>query len=309
VKETGRKAGLWLAPLLVVPSSSVYKNHRDWLLHDKTGKLVSAGFNWGEQLYALDTTHPSALNWLVDLMLKVRQWGYEYVKLDFLYAGALPGKRYVDIPRETAYRLGLNSMRKALKSVYLLACGAPILPSIGVCDGIRIGPDVAEYFTSHLADNLLMNFAFPGVRNVLRTSVNRLWLQHLVHIDPDVVYFRSCQNKLTPIEKSVLQDLAYICNFKACSDIPAWLTYLERSTLKEFLENKPISHQTGRTTFQIGTRKVDFSQYISMPPSPNKFTNLLGVLIGRLADIPSIVNAFDLLGKYSRFRILRQNPV
>jgi alpha-galactosidase len=61
IKATGRKAGLWLAPLLVVPSSSIYHQHRDWLLHDEKGRLVSAGFNWGEGLFAIDTTHPEAL--------------------------------------------------------------------------------------------------------------------------------------------------------------------------------------------------------------------------------------------------------
>ena len=112
IKETGRKAGLWLAPLLIVPSSSIFHKHRDWLLHDEKGRLVSAGFNWGEKLYALDTTHPAVMDWLTVQMKKVRDWGFEYVKLDFLYAGALPGKRYIDIPRETAYRNGLRRTRR-----------------------------------------------------------------------------------------------------------------------------------------------------------------------------------------------------
>jgi alpha-galactosidase len=72
IKATGRIPGLWLAPLLVVPSSKLYREHRDWLLHDQKGRLVPAGFNWSEQLYALDTTHPEALDWLAALMKKVR---------------------------------------------------------------------------------------------------------------------------------------------------------------------------------------------------------------------------------------------
>jgi len=31
IRATGRIPGLWLAPLLVVPSSSLYRQHRDWL--------------------------------------------------------------------------------------------------------------------------------------------------------------------------------------------------------------------------------------------------------------------------------------
>jgi len=309
VKETGRKAGLWLAPLLIVPSSSVYREHRDWLLHDENGKLVSAGFNWGEQLYALDTTHPGTLDWLAALMKKVRGWGYDYAKLDFLYAGALPGKRHVDTPREAAYRNGLKAIREALGEAYFLTCGAPILPSIGLCDGMRVGPDVAETYTSHRDDDLLMNFAIPGVRNALRTTFNRLWLQPLVHTDPDMVYFRSRQNNLTPEQKSLLQDMAQICNFKASSDIPAWLTDSERSSLREFLESRPEVRKTGRTAYQIGDHEVDFDLHIGMPSLPDTFTNLQGAIIGGLANVSALMKVFDELGKDSLKKTLKQNPV
>ncbi|MFA5874035.1 MAG: glycoside hydrolase family 36 protein [Anaerolineales bacterium] len=308
IKETGRKAGLWLAPLLIVPSASVYRKHRDWLLHNENGKLVSAGFNWGEQLYALDTTHPAALDWLAALIKKVRGWGYDYAKLDFLYAGALPGKRHVDMPRETAYRNGLKAIRAALGEAYFLTCGAPILPSIGLCDGMRVGPDVAETYTSHRDDDLLMNFAAPGVRNALRTTLNRLWLQPLVNTDPDVVYFRSQQNNLTPEQKSLLQDMAQICNFKATSDIPAWLTDSERSALREFLESRPEVRKTGRTAYQIGDHEVDFDLHIGMPSLPDAFTNLQGAVIGGLANVPALMKVFDKSGKISLKKTLKQNP-
>jgi alpha-galactosidase len=309
IKETGRKAGLWLAPLLVVPSSSVYREHREWLLHNENGKLVPAGFNWGEQLYALDTTHPAVLDWLAALMKKIRGWGYDYAKLDFLYAGALPGKRHVDIPRETAYRNGLKAIREALGEAYLLTVGAPILPSVGLCDGIRVGPDVAGYFTSHRDDDLLMNFAIPGTRNALRTTYNRLWLQPLVNTDPDMVYFRSRQNKLTPEQKSLLQDMAQICNFKASSDIPAWLTDSERSALQDFLESRPEVRKTGQTSYQIGDHEVDFGPHIGMPSLPDTFTNLQGAIIGGLANAPALMKVFDKLGKNSLKKMLKHNPV
>ena len=68
IRACGRTPGLWLAPFLGVPSSSLLRQHPDWFLHDADGGLVSAGFNWGEQLYALDTTHPEVLDWLRALM-------------------------------------------------------------------------------------------------------------------------------------------------------------------------------------------------------------------------------------------------
>jgi alpha-galactosidase len=309
IRETGRKAGLWLAPLLVVPSSSLHRQHPDWLLHDEKGKLVSAGFNWGEQLHALDTTHPAVLAWLASLMKKVRNWGYDYVKLDFLYAGALPGKRHIDMPREAAYRNCLAVIRSALGDAYFLACGAPVIPSLGLCDGLRVGPDVADYWASHRDDNLLMNFATPGTRNAMRTTLNRLWLEPLVHTDPDVVYFRSRLIQMTSAQRSLLQDLATVAGFKATSDVPAWLTASERTALRLFLEGRPEIQKIGPACYSIADRRVDFSPYIGLPPPPGPLTDFLGVLLSVLANIPVLMKLFDALNHRSVEKTLKKNPV
>ena len=309
IKATGRKAGLWLAPLLVVPSARLYHEHPDWLLHDTQGRLVSAGFNWGERLYALDTTHPAALDWLAALMQRVRGWGYEYAKLDFLYAGALPGKRYADMPREAAYRNGLKVIREALGEAYFLTCGAPVLPSLGLCDGLRVGPDVAAYWTSHRDDDLLLNTATPGGRNALRTTLQRLWLKPLVQTDPDVAYFRTRLNDLTSEQKQLLQDLARIADFKATSDVPAWLTESERAALREFLERRPAIRKTGRSVYDLDGRAVDFSAQTGLPALPGPFTNLLGALVGGLANVPFLMKLFNGFEKRDLEKKLEENPV
>ncbi len=298
IKSTGRKAGLWLAPLLVVPSSKIYREHPDWLLRDEQGQLVSAGFNWGEQLYALDTTHPAALDWLSALMKRVRAWGYDYLKLDFLYAGALPGKRHIDRPREAAYRHGLGVLREALGSdAYLLTCGAPILPSLGLCDALRIGPDVAAEWEIHRDAVLLANPTTPGAKNALRTTLNRLWLAPLLHIDPDVAYFRSVETKLTAEQNTLLQDLAHLCNFRATSDLPQWLTDSEREKLRKFLEAQPQVERTGRYTFKLDSREVDFSPAISLPEPPRGFEALIGEVTGWLGSQPFALKLLDKWGK------------
>jgi len=285
IKSTGRKAGLWLAPLLVVPSSSTYRDHPDWLLRDEQGKLVSAGFNWGEPLYALDTTHPAALEWLSALMKQVRAWGYDYLKLDFLYAGALPGKRHNGLPREAAYRYGLSVIRNAMgDDAYFLTCGAPILPSLGLCDAMRIGPDVAAEWENHRDAILLSNPTTPGAKNAIRTTINRLWLAPLLHTDPDVAYFRLKESKLTLDQNAFLQDLAQVCNFKATSDLPQWLTTSERASLREFLVNQPEVERTGRYSFRLNGREVDFSAAMPLPVPPRGFTALVGAITGWLGS-------------------------
>ena len=307
IKATRRKAGLWLAPLLVVPSAPLYQQHPDWLLRDSRGGLVPAGFNWGEPCYALDTTHPEVLEWLAALMKTVRAWGYDYAKLDFLYAGALPGKRHVDMPREAAYRKGLQVIREALGDAYLLTCGAPILPSLGLCDGMRIGPDVAPYWISFRDNQLLMNFATPGGQNALRTSLNRLWLKPLVNTDPDVVYFRTKQNQLTSAQKELLQDLAQIAEFKAASDPPSWLTETEQLDLRRFLEAHPKIERVGPSAYRLDGRLVDFEAFIPLP----RFSilhHLLGWVVGGLGNVPQILRILDRAGKKSLQKTLSQNP-
>jgi len=307
IHAAGQTAGLWLAPLLVVPSSALFRDHPDWLLHNEKGKPVSAGFNWSEPLYALDTTHPAALDWLAALMNKVRAWGYDYAKLDFLYAGALPGKRHIDMPRETAYRHGLKVIREALGEAYLLTCGAPILPSLGLCDGMRLGPDVAAYWDNNRDSRLLNNLAAPGGRNALRTVLHRLWLQPLVHADPDVVYFRTRQNELSSEQMQLLQDLAAITGFKATSDLPAWLTPAERASLEDFLKADASVEQTSRYTFEIGGRRVDFSSNMPLPKPLEPLEKIQSALVRWLANMPWVLKTFDRFSRRMLARSLRES--
>jgi len=293
----------------VVPTSSLYREYPDRLLRDEQGRPVSAGFNWGERLFSLDTTHPAALDWLQALMKKVRGWGYEYAKLDFLYAGALPGVRHVNMPREAAYREGLKAIREALGEAYFLTCGAPALPSLGLCDALRVGPDVAGYWTSHRDDDLLMNTATPGTRNAIRTTLQRLWLKPLVQTDPDVTIFRTRMNDLTEPQKQLLQDLAQIAEFKATSDVPAWLTESERAALRLFLECSPSIRKIGQSAYELDGRAVDFSAQIGLPALPGPFTNLVGALIGGLANVPFLMKIFEASGKRDLEKKLEKNPV
>ncbi|MCX7839174.1 MAG: alpha-galactosidase [Anaerolineae bacterium] len=292
IKNTGRKAGLWLAPFIAVQSSRLFREHPTWFLRDEHGRFVSAGFNWGERLYALDVTRPDVLDWLTELMKQVRAWGYDYLKLDFLYAGALPGKRYVEMPREVAYRRALSVLRKAMgDDAFFLACGAPILPSLGLCDGLRIGPDVASEWEVYRDAVLLRNLTTPGVRNAIRTCLHRLWLVPLVQTDPDVVYFASKWNTLSRPQKQLLQELALICNFKATSDVPQWWTREERAALRDFLLALPKVQRLSRAEFRVEDRVVDFSEALGLPALPEGKEKIVAAFFGWLGNQPLVLKA------------------
>jgi alpha-galactosidase len=300
VKATGRTAGIWLSPFIVTPNLNIFHEHNDWILRDEGGNLVTAGRNWTGTTYALDVTRPDVLDWLDKLIRKVVGWGYGYLKLDFLYAGAAVGKRHTDMPREEAYRNALKVMREAAGDAYILACGAPIIPSLGLCDGIRIGPDVTPYWLNTPLTVWLNNPNDPATQNAIRTSLHRLWLKPLVHIDPDVLFFRRQWNALTPQESQLLQDLGTLTGFKATSDLPWWWTESEREKVREVLEAQPKVQRLNRYHYQIDGRVVDFSAAIPIPTSYMDFPVWLARNCGFLKIVRHQVIPALLAGQFTR---------
>ena len=85
--ESGFLAGLWLAPFVCEKESLLCKNHPDWLLQ-VDGQPWCCGCNWSN-FYALDIDHPEVQAYLKQVFDRVLQdWGFDLVKLDFLYGAA-----------------------------------------------------------------------------------------------------------------------------------------------------------------------------------------------------------------------------
>jgi alpha-galactosidase len=139
IRDAGLRPGLWLAPFLVGARSRLAADHPDWLVGG-----ADAGHNWDQDLLVLDVTRPAAAEHLTGMLRDLAAAGFDYFKLDFLYAGALAGRRYADCSPLTAYREGLQLVRAALSDgSTLLGSGAPLLATIGLVDAMRVGPDVA----------------------------------------------------------------------------------------------------------------------------------------------------------------------
>ncbi|GAB4521690.1 MAG: alpha-galactosidase [Anaerolineales bacterium] len=269
IRAAGRRPGLWLAPFIVKETAALYRQHPDWLLRDEQGQPVSAGHNWNVPVYALDTTHPEVQTWLEETIRTAHGWGYDYLKLDFLYAAALPGRRAADVPREQALRDVLTLIRRVVgEETYLLLCGVPIYPALGIADGIRIGADTAPYFDNVLVTAGMRNYITPGVQNAVRTSLNRLWLAPLVDLDPDVAFFRTRFSILQPDEMAWGQALAHICGFKATSDLPFWMGAEELAALRAFWQNWPEVSRLARWRYRVGEQEVDFSPLMPLPSWP-----------------------------------------
>jgi alpha-galactosidase len=161
--------------------------HPDWLVRDTDGGFTHAGRNWGHDPRVLDTTHPEAAACPTDVFRTLRAEGYDYFKVDFLYAGALEGVRHQDVDAISAYRSGIRLIREAIgEDAYLLGCGAPILPSIGLSDAMRVSPDTAPHRRPEADD-----FSQPGQDAAEFTGAGPQW-QHgrLWGNDPDCLMAR-----------------------------------------------------------------------------------------------------------------------
>jgi alpha-galactosidase len=170
VRTVGRRAGIWVAPFLVGERSVLAREHPDWLVRESPPHT-----GWGDQqLAALDMTRPGGEAYVREVFGTFRDLGIDYFKIDFIYAGALPGRRAdPSVSEVAAYRHGLQVIREAIgPDAYLLGCGAPILPSVGLVDAMRVGPDIA-----HHVEPLDGDLSQPSQRAAVQNSRARAW-QH-----------------------------------------------------------------------------------------------------------------------------------
>ncbi|PAZ09596.1 glycoside hydrolase [Streptomyces sp. SA15] len=187
IRARGRRAGIWTAPFLVDPASDLAAEHPDWLVRDVDGGFTHAGRNWGHDLRVLDTTHPAAAAYLTSVFTTLRAEGFDYFKVDFLYAGALDGVRHARVDALQAYRSGIELIREAIgPEAYLLGCGAPMLPSLGLFDAMRVSPDTAPHRRPEADD-----YSQPGQDPAEFTGVGRQWQHCRLWInDPDCLMAR-----------------------------------------------------------------------------------------------------------------------
>ena len=210
IHTAGFKAGIWTAPFLAARDSRVMKQHPDWfIIHEQTGEPMRAGHNpnWTASddtyAYALDASNPQFRAHLERLFAKLtHEFGYSYLKLDFLYAAAADGRRHdPNITRSESLRRGLEAIRAgAGNDAFILGCGCPLGQAIGIIDGMRVGPDVAPFWgsTDSGAGDPSTVYALDAI--IARSFMHRkLWLN-----DPDCLMLRARETRLTADERASL---------------------------------------------------------------------------------------------------------
>jgi hypothetical protein len=162
ILRDGLTVGLWTAPFEVSSRAWVYENHKDWLVHNANGQPIPLEDVWRQNfdtLYALDTTHPAAQEYLRQTYKTlVREWGVRFIKMDFMDTTAIEGFYYR--PNTTALeaqRIGLQLIRDTVGDEVLLdKDGSPMLNPVGIVDTGRISADTGHSF-------LRSKTAAPGI--------------------------------------------------------------------------------------------------------------------------------------------------
>ena len=218
VHKAGMKAGLWLAPFCVGSDAEVLRKKPEWILKTRKGgkKKAIAGFNgWGGPLdpfYAFDLEKKEVRDHIKDVFKNVWEWGFDLVKLDFLYAACM-------FPRggKTRGRLMHEAMKFLREECLddkkingegqklLLGCGVPIVSALGYVEACRIGCDVDLTYKPRFYGKCT-NEEIVSAGNAMN---NTIWRSHLdgnfFLADPDVFFLRG---EKAPERTKVAQDIA-----------------------------------------------------------------------------------------------------
>lgn len=241
IESEGYIPGLWIAPFICDYRLPFIQAHKDWLLLDKTGKPLEAGFNpsWGGKkgalqpgrsgsYYALDLSIPEVIDHIDEVMeTLINRWGFRYIKLDFLFAGLLNG----DFKNKGAafqhYENALQVVTKRKtnkdgKPVYYLGCGQPFESSFLHLPLSRIGTDTLEHWDR--TDLKILDYpARPSAYvNLKDTLSHAFWNNSIFQNDPDVIFARKENCSLTDDEKLIIAFVNYVFGSQIMySDDPA----------------------------------------------------------------------------------------
>ena len=205
IESAGMIPGLWIAPFIVTKKARVYRERPDWLLRDEEGNLVRAGWNpnWDGVYYCLDISREDVLAYLEGVTGAALDWGFRYLKLDFLYAGFLGRLSPAAYDRACAV-LTTKTADSSGKSAAYLGCGLPLGASYRRFPLSRTGTDTRESWDWKAA-KFLGHLGRPSALLNLRDTLGRSFLNGSVYkSDPDVVFLRTKNCKLSENEKELI---------------------------------------------------------------------------------------------------------
>lgn len=209
IHKKGYMAGIWLAPFNVQIKSRTYKEHPDWVIKDAAGKPLLGCAGWGGA-YTLDIYNPEAREYIRSVFDTVlNDWGYDMVKLDFLYSQCLYPRNGKS--RGTIMCEAMAFLRECCGDKLILGCGVPLGAAFGYVDACRIGCDVDLKYSGKYYNKLGVNNEIPSAQNSI---INAMYRRHLngraFCSDPDVLFLRYSNLKFDTKQKILLGGINHI---------------------------------------------------------------------------------------------------
>ncbi|WP_294429463.1 glycoside hydrolase family 36 protein [uncultured Treponema sp.] len=320
IAEKGYVPGLWIAPFIVDLRSELVKNHTDWLLRDKKGKPVTAGFNplWGANFgkdqpsfpgsyFCLDLSRDDVLEHLDALIEKaVNEWGFRYLKLDFLFAGLIRGEfknggaAYEWYDRAVKV-LTKRTMNKNGERVAYLGCGMPFESSFKAFPLSRIGTDTKEDWDISWMKKSNYPSRPSAFVNMQDTLGHAFWDNGVYINDPDVVFLRYENISLTDKEKILIALVNYLFASQTMhSDDPvhfdsekegAFTKKIEQ--LYELFEDEDFGVENrNATSYFIFSKNEKYTGFINLGDEPVYIerTELVSRFSGKTENLESVVD-------------------
>ena len=186
IHSKGLKAGVWLAPFVCETKSKIFNEHPDWI-RKENGKILICGGNWSG-FYALDLEKPEVIKYIEDCFNYFKDLGFDFFKLDFLYASNLP--TYKGLTRAMQTSKYYQFLRDCLDQKMILGCGANMFNAYNLFDYMRIGPDVSLRFDDIWLMRHLHRERISTKVTLKNTVFRSIFNGHLFGNDPDVFLLR-----------------------------------------------------------------------------------------------------------------------
>lgn len=229
IADKGYIPGLWVAPFIIDYRAKVAREHRDWILRDNKGQPIAAGYGelWGAKsgpdqpgkkysYFCLDLSNDEVLSYLDSLMEKIiNEWGFRYIKLDFLFAGMIygayknSGAGYLWYDRAIK-TITSRKVNKKGEAVAYLGCGLPLEASYNALPLSRIGPDTKEDWDFDILAKIRWE-GRPGALPNMQSTLGHAFFDQSIYInDPDVIFLRDENISLTENEKELVALVNYL---------------------------------------------------------------------------------------------------
>ena len=209
IHEKGYLAGIWLAPFNAQKVSRTAKEHPDWLVKDAAGNPIVSCLGWGGA-YTLDLYNEEARDYIrhfFDVILN--EWGFDMVKLDFLYSQCMFPRN--GLSRGRIMAAGMEFLRECVGDKLILGCGVPLGSAFGIVDACRISCDVDLKFKEKYYNRLHVNNEIPSAKNAITNTVFRRHLDGRAFCnDPDVFFLRDDNLKFTWEQKELLAKINHL---------------------------------------------------------------------------------------------------